>query len=267
MALAALWSEPLQAVFGANLLTLWHITNFFLFLASILPGSSEVAGQSHHSDGSQLLNIPQAPVGYMDLYLTSALAMRSASLFNAGDFTRAKAVAERALERAPDSPVARVMIAANASSLGNYLETLNALTPLLSVIDTLDAPTRATIRNDMAFALTMSSATSGWQDDHALQTAERFSSDAFSAYPCILAYRSTRALVLTAVGRPLEALELLQYMHYETASATERGHRECTRAFALHRLGNSIDEKTAARTAIELNPAMSDILSVLLATP
>jgi hypothetical protein len=52
------------------------------------------------------------------------------------------------------------MISANTSNLGEHAGTLDVLAPLLQSIDTLDAPTRAAVRNNVAFALTMSFAAS-----------------------------------------------------------------------------------------------------------
>jgi hypothetical protein len=240
------WWSGLVAVFGTDLLALWLIVNFLLFLTSILPHSGNYAGQPYRSDGLSLWEIPRASAEQLDLYRSSALLMRGLSLFNARDYARSKAIAERLLERVPDSNFARIMISASTSNLGDHRRTLDVLAPVSRSIDSLDAATRAVVRNNAAFAHAMSSA--ALRVEEPLQEAERLSADAFSAYPCVLAYRNTRALVLAAIGRESEALELLRYVNYESASAVDVGvHAE--RIPLLHAIDAVRQRHQCARSA------------------
>ena len=75
--------------------------------------------------------------------------------------------------------------------------------------------------------------------------------------------RTCFQLVLTAIGREAEALELLRYVHFESAGGVERGQREGMRAFALHRLGRAEEWKVAAEAAVPLNPLMGVVLKTL----
>jgi hypothetical protein len=121
---------------------------------------------------------------------------------------------------------------------------------------------RAAIENNTAFALLMSRPSAGYDSDVLLE-ADRLSANVFALYPCLLPYRSTRSLVLTATGRPHEALEVLAYSHYETAQRIERGHRAIAQAFAFHRLGRAEESRHAATEAVHLNPDNAGILEVL----
>jgi hypothetical protein len=247
-------------VFGGELLGLWVIANVTLFVFNIVPHQSHAEGQLGVSDGLQLWKLPRAPKEQLELYLMSALLLQTISAFNAGHYARSKAVAERLLARTPDNLSARIMISANNSNLGEYAAALDVLKPLLHSLDTLDVSTRTVVRNNAAFSLAMSS-----PDEHALELAEQLSADAFATYPCALGYRSTRALVLAVRGYAAEALELLEYRHYEFASPAERGQREVVRAFAFHELGKTEEGNAAAKLAIELNSRMGHVLNTLMA--
>jgi hypothetical protein len=78
---------------------------------------------------------------------------------------------------------------------------------------------RAVIANNLAVAVWLRDIGSA-QSKESTAWADELSARAFSMYPCILAYRSTRALILTATDRSEEALTLLQYSNYERGSAT-----------------------------------------------
>jgi hypothetical protein len=71
-------------------------------------------------------------------------------------------------------------------------------------------------------------------------------------FPCVLAHRSTRALLLTASKRPEEALELLAYTNYDRGSRGDRSHREISRAFALRQLARHDEAEQALARAFKL---------------
>jgi hypothetical protein len=89
-----------------------------------------------------------------------------------------------------------------------YQAGLDAIAPLVSHSTSEPANVRATIYSSAAFGLVMSQiGVAG--DDPGLLEADRLSAESYRLYPCILAYRSTRALVLAATGRAEESLQLL----------------------------------------------------------
>jgi hypothetical protein len=134
--------------------------------------------------------------------------------------------------------------------------------PLLRQFGNAESSVRAAIENNTAFALLMSRPSAGYDSDMLIE-ADRLSASAFALYPCVLAYRSTRSLVLTATGRPDQALDLLSYSHYATADRMSRGHCAIARAFALYRLGRDEECRRAAAEALRFNPDNAGILDVL----
>jgi hypothetical protein len=72
-------------------------------------------------------------------------------------------------------------------------------------------------------------------------------------YPCVLPYRSTRALLLTATDRAEEALTLLGYCNYDRGSKADRGDQEAARAFALRHLNRRQEADQALAAALRLN--------------
>jgi uncharacterized membrane-anchored protein len=82
-------------------------------------------------------------------------------------------------------------------------------------------------------------------------------------YPCVLAYRSTRSIVLSAVGRWDEALRVLDYVRYATAPAKVRSHQQVSRAFALMRSGKTDEARDAAAKAVRMDPTTAPFLDTL----
>jgi D-serine deaminase-like pyridoxal phosphate-dependent protein len=72
-------------------------------------------------------------------------------------------------------------------------------------------------------------------------------------YPCVLPYRSTRALLLAATDRAEEALSLLGYCNYDRAGKAERGDQEAARAFALRHLDRRQEADQVLAAALRLN--------------
>jgi hypothetical protein len=86
-------------------------------------------------------------------------------------------------------------------------------------------------------------------------------------YPCLLEYRSTRTLVLAATNRAEEALRLLEYPLYETASLPQKAQRELARAFALRQQNRLVEAEGAAARALRLEPSVTHHARALGLTP
>lgn len=93
--------------------------------------------------------------------------------------------------------------------------------------------------------------------------ADELSNRAYVPYPCVFAYRSTRALLLTATNRADEALALLDYSNYQRASASERGDRQITRAFALRHLNCNEEADHALAAGLKLQKTRLPWLTTL----
>jgi hypothetical protein len=90
------------------------------------------------------------------------------------------------------------------------------------------------------------------QPEHSLSRAAALSEMAYAKYPCVLAYRSTRALLLTAADRAQNALELLEYKNYDSGTPDNRSHRAIAQAFALRRLGRTAESEQALARGLKL---------------
>jgi hypothetical protein len=144
------------------------------------------------------------------------------------------------------------MHSACSSYLGQYAAAHSTLEALLARASTEEPQVRAAIWNNMAFAMLMEDPDAG-AGSMSLQQADKLSAASFEMYPCVLAYRSTRSLVLAAIGRCEEALRLLDYIHYATASTRDRSNQEASRAFALLKSGRSSEARASAERAASLD--------------
>jgi hypothetical protein len=127
----AVLTDELVPVFGSELVVLWFLANLLLLCAVLLPHTGREGGRPYRSDGLALLQIPRTSAQELKVYRMAALLMRGLSLFNARDYLRAKAVAERLLEREPNNIFARIMISAGNCNLGDYRGALDVLAPVL----------------------------------------------------------------------------------------------------------------------------------------
>jgi hypothetical protein len=258
---AAEWSDMVASV-GVPLLSLWIITNALLALQSLVPRRFSHAGEMLSTDGLALLQIPRSTPEQLESYLFTASLLRAYARFERREYAGARDICLKGLEHAPDNLQLRVLLTACYSYLHEYASSLALLMRLLKQYANAEGSVRAAIENNTAFALLMSRPSAGY-DSEVLIEADRLSANVFALYPCLLAYRSTRSLVLTATGRPDQALELLGYSHYATAERISRGHRAIALAFALHRLGRSEESREAAAEAAHLDADNAGFLEML----
>jgi hypothetical protein len=261
LAPCVLW-QRLVPVFGIPLPSLWVITNVLLGLQSLIPYRFKHASATLTTDGFALLQIPSRTAEQLEPYLFTAPLLQAYGRFEDGDFAGAEAICAQALERVPDNVHLRVLLSACRSFRLDCAGSLAVLSPLLHSHAMSEPSVRAAVENNAAFALLMSDPHADPKSD-AIAEADRLSARAFALYPCVLAYRSTRALVLAARGHPEQTLALLDYSHYENANRAQRGHRETARAFALRALSRLEESKRAAAEAARLTPETVGFLKVL----
>jgi hypothetical protein len=247
----AFWDSLVRS-FGANVVLLWLIFNAFLVLMNLVPFQFRRLGQLYRSDGLQLLQIPFKKSSELAIYLSATPIITALELFNEFDYPGAREECLKGLERLPGNPSLSIMLSACQINLGEYDAARVVLEPLVNnwIAETPD--TYAVVCNNLALA-TWLGAINARSSEQATQHADGLSDRAYSMYPCILPYRSTRALLLVATNRPDEALALLEYSNYERGSASDRGDRQIARAFALRQLDRLEEAEQAQATGLELN--------------
>jgi Zn-dependent protease len=251
IAAAVMFWNPLAQVLDSNILVLWILYNLILVVSNLLPRRIRHHPSLDRTDGLQLLQVPfqtQAQIAnaFGNTYAGAALV-----LYNDADYAAARDVCLRALERLPENPFLKIMLSACHIDMGDYESGRAVIEPLLDSSMTLSPEIRAALQNNLALALWLRDFNSPLHDESALR-ADSLSDDAYKLYPCVLAHRSTRAVLLAATHRSEEALELLEYMNYERGTPEERGNGEIARAFALRQLNRSAEAQQALKIGLQL---------------
>jgi uncharacterized protein HemY len=184
----------------------------------------------------------------LDLGAVGAIFVR----FTDRDYEGAKHACIEDLHRFPENPWLLTLLSACYINLGDYESARVLIDPLLDSPAPLQPLLRVAVQNNVALAV--------WLRDfnatelgQSLQRASALTADNYMRFPCVLAYRSTRALLLTASKRPEEALKLLTYVNYDRGSRSDRSHREISRAFALRQLARHDEAEQALACAFKLN--------------
>jgi len=252
-----LW-DPLVRLVGLEMVILWIVYNALLVLGNLWVHRPKEAGQRYRSDGLQLVQIPFKKPADLAIYLSGGSIVSALALFSDGEFVAARDIAVRGLNRLPDNVSLSLILSACQISLGDYHSAEVTLEPLL-ISSTIEFPeVRAAIANNLALAVWLGHIGTA-NEAESTARAEVLSASSFSQYPCILDYRSTRSLVLTASGRPQEALDLLEYTNYSRGTPSERSDR----AFALRQLNRSEEAKTALNAGLRLKKTQLPILRTI----
>jgi predicted Zn-dependent protease len=180
-------------------------------------------------------------------------------LWQAGEFAAAEKICREGLAISPGNPWLTVLLTASQLDRGNFQSAVVALEPLNR--STQAPELRAAIANNLAFALLLYQRAFGSAESKA--RADELSNTAYSMYPCVLSYRSTRALLLTATGRPHEALALLDYANFDLSEPTDRADREGACAFAFLHLKRESEAQRAVAKCLELFEGRKVILDSL----
>jgi hypothetical protein len=244
------------SVLEVPLVSIWIILHGLLLLVNLVPRTVNEMGRVILTDGLLLLRIPRYTRDDLRPYLIAVPWARSLISFEDEDYEASSADAERGLERMPDSTYFRVTLSACACRLERFSNAIALLRPMLD--DCSEPWVHATVRNNLAVALLLS-ADSG-QRAAAVEEAERLSAISFAMYPFILNFRGTRSLVLTAAGRPHEALAILEYRHYASAPRNEKSYQHAARAFAFQALGRMDEARASTLAAVKAHPKTADLL-------
>ena len=265
---AAIWWKPLVSFFGSTVVYLWWTVNLFLAVIALYP--RRIRDVSYFvfmaSDGLALFQIPRWSTEKLELCLHSAPVMRAMAHYEHGDFAGALSVATRALARTPNVVTLQLIQAASYLYVGEYQHGVDVARLVLNGPSTQQPAVRATIQINLAFGLAMSNLNAG-SDNPQLQEAERMSRDAVDTFPCLLEFRCTRALVLAVIGRAEEALQVLDYIHFDTGTRRQRAQRQTARAAALRGLNRTEEAEEAAALAVQLDRASLKIVQSLGFSP
>jgi tetratricopeptide (TPR) repeat protein len=249
---ASVFWNPLSIVMDSNVTLLWIVYNALMGAGNLWPHRTRGSEQSHSSDGRQLIQIPFQKPGPLAEALNLGAAGAIFVAYKDGDYWGAKAACIEELEHLPGNPYLLMLLAASNIDLGNYELARAAVEPLLSTTAAHPPQLHAAAQNNLALALWFRDfSTPGLEQS--LQRADALAADAYRKYPCVLAHRSTRALLLAATSRSEEALELLRYTNYDRGSRDARSHREFARAFALRLLDRNEEADQALAAGLKLS--------------
>ncbi len=259
------WWDELERAAGPALPALSLSLNVLIAFANLLPFRYREGTQPVRSDGLALILTPRMPDKELDHLMYSGPLVRSLLYFDAGDVDRARHWGATALARSAD---VSIVMAQSCYLLyrGEYVEAHALLVATLERASGEEAAKRATLYSNTSLSLLLLSY-KDQRDEVGLQRADQLSDKAFSMYPCVLSYRSTRSLVLSAVGRYAEALQLLDYIHYQTASARDRAGQAMARAFAFKGAGDDAKIRESVEATARLDPASRTFLARLELLP
>jgi hypothetical protein len=245
-----LW-RPLAQVIDSNATVLWIAYNTLMAAGNLWPNRFHRSGRLYQTDGMQLLRIPfQKTAALAEGLQWGSLGPILAS-YNDGEYQTTKDLCSQELQRSPGNPWLVILLSACNTNLGDYESAYKIVEPLLNS-PALAPALRAAIENNGAVALWLRDIHLT-QPEHSLSRAAALSEMAYAKYPCVLAYRSSRALLLTAADRAQDALELLEYMNYDSGTPDNRSHRAIARAFALRRLGRNAEAEQALTAGLKLS--------------
>jgi hypothetical protein len=264
----AVWWKPLVTYFGSPAVYLWWTVNLFLGVLQLFPQRFRDTNYfvPVPSDGLALLQIPRWKDEKLEICLYSARLMRALARYEHGDFSGALSLATSALARTPKVVMLRQVQAASYLYAGEYQSGIDVVKPLLSDPATQGAINRASLQVSLAFGLAMSNVGAGAEKPE-LQEAGRLSGEAVDAFPCLLEFCSTRALVLALTGQAEQALQILDYVHFDTGTPRQRAQRQTARAAAFRSLNSVQEAEEAAALAVQLDRASLKIVQSLGFSP
>jgi tetratricopeptide (TPR) repeat protein len=260
--IAAHWWHSAAPVVGTPVVAAWIMVNLIIAITNLMPYSGAGAGGNpYQSDGLSLLKIPRVPDSQLAVYRISALLVRGLSRYELGDLEGAQVWLEKAMQRVPDNPHVILALGASKISLGQYAEGRALLAPWLDRAD-LTIGMRASLISNIAYAMLITNAGVGG-DAGELARADQLTAEIMVPFPCLLGFRTIRALLLAATQRPEEALSLLDYVNYSAGTVLQSAWRELARALSLHKLGRAEEAQKAAALALRLKPDIRDEMQLL----
>jgi Zn-dependent protease len=194
--------RPLANRIDSNVLLLWIGYNTFMAVGNLWPARSRVSGRPN--DGLQLIQTPfkkpEPLAEALKLGAVGAIFVR----FKDRDYAGAKYACIEGLHHSPENPWLVTLLSACYINQGDYESARVSIDPVLDSPAPLQPLVRAALQNNVALAV--------WLRDfnavglgQSLLRASALTADNYRRFPCVLAHRSTRALLLTALKRPEDA--------------------------------------------------------------
>lgn len=249
MAAAIVFWNALGKVVDGNITLLWIAHNAFMAAGNLWPSQTTRAGRRYPTDGMQLLQIPFQNADALAEGLTMGDAGAILTTYNDGDYETARQIGIIALERSPGHAGLTLLLSACQVHLGEYESARSTIEPLVDT-EALGSPFQAAAANNTAVALWLRDFNQPLREK-SLSRADALTAVVYAKYPCVLAYRSTRALLLADTDRVQEGLALLEYVNYGHGSSESLSHREIARAFALRKLGRRAEADKALSDALK----------------
>ena len=251
IAAAVIFWDPLARVFGASIVFLWMIFNWLYLVGNLFPYRSRRSGVLLGSDGLQLLQMPFRKSAELLVVLSTTALIGAMELFEAQDYEGARRACFQGLERMPRDPLLCIILSACHINLGDYESGRALLEPLIDSSPALLPDLRAAIENNLGIALWLRDFNTDQRHESATR-ADALLDYSYKTFPCILTYRTSRALILAATDRPEDALTLLEYVNYATGSQEDRANHQIARAFALRRLNRKAEADQALAAGLRL---------------
>ena len=240
---------------------IWVLYNAFLFLINGIPYRSGRLGAGR-TDGLALLLIPRLKKADLAIYLSSMEVAAAYELYIDEDLVGALNICSEALLRHAQTEWLLVMKSACQIKLGDYQSAQYTLQQAGDFSQIKTPTMRAAFMNNFALAEWFRDPAAP-PDSASIVLANDLSDQAFMLFPCVLSYRSTRALLMAANDRPQEALQLLQYSNYPRGSDQDRANREVARAYAFRRLGRNTEAESAIAAALKFSKTVGPYLTTL----
>jgi tetratricopeptide (TPR) repeat protein len=251
MAVAIILWKPLGRVVDSNVVLLWIMYNAIMVLGNLMPRRVSQFGQSFETDGMKLLRVPFKKIAELVETLALGLIANALATYKDGDYLSAKEICVRDLQCLPGNPWLSAIHSACHINLGDYESGRAAIEPLLEPDRKLPPQLRAALQNDLGVSLWLRDFNT-LQLEQSLPRVDALTADAYVKYPCVLAHRSTRALILATTNRSEEALVLLEYINYKNGSKDDRANHQFARAFALRQLNRNEAAEQALAAGLKL---------------
>jgi hypothetical protein len=252
VAVAIVFWRPLTRAMDSNIILIWIMYNAITALVNLQPWRVRQSSKHYATDGMQLLQIPFRKAAAFTESLALGPAGATQVMYKDGDYFGAKDTCLRGLQRLPGNPWLIVLLSACHTSLGDYESGRASVEPLLDSTASLRPELHAAAQNNLAVALWLRDFNTPCHEE-SLSRADSLTGAAYGSYPCVLAHRTTRALLLAATNRSQDALALLEYINYERGSPSDRASREFARAFAFRPLGRNTEAEQALAAGLELS--------------
>ncbi|MBS0211224.1 MAG: site-2 protease family protein [Planctomycetes bacterium] len=205
LAAVALWTAGFRpsSLIMEDVLWACCAANMLLAVISLIPHMSTTAIGRAPSDGLQLLTLPFASAGTVELWRSSFTLLQTAEEYECRNYESTVALCQQELQRNPTNLAIKLHMSAALCQLERFGEARDLLEDSFKDCN-LDSPLGALICNNLAFADVAS------ESAELLADADKRSAHAMAWIPWEPAIMGTRGFVLLSLGKLDEAITLLE---------------------------------------------------------